>query len=511
MNSQCNKYEDRLSAYLDGRLSPQEMAEIAAHLDACPACSALLEKMRHLEEMAAGVSTDFDNNLMDELSGRINAGVNEIGEIGETPGGRTAKIIPVWYRYAAIAASFAIVFFVGRMAFKETAPDLKRHQMMSAPKMHSPSIYYDVSPEVDKPVPVESESTWIDETAKRISIPSPVETEGSMAQPIADETEPVEEPVLENAAIQSFMDSDDAAVDAGKPTVISKSAATKPSLPQLEDVEQQGSKKGARDKSVEIVSMEEDAEPEAVSSKIAGRITDRKTGEPLRGVAVQIEGTSLGALTDIDGEFIIYEIPPDTYTLVCSSIGYEIVEIADIAVVLDSDSRQDAQMEPMAITSGVAISVSGDRKDLDAKSAFAKPPPEGKSEEAKAGLITIDSLEALYEMAVSGPGKMMAVDGFREDSYAQSASVMRSDKAKSLLDSMESAPRKQKSFMRLESLYLRARANYDLYKQTRDEAYLDNAIKFKSALLEIIGELLEQDEDNSILLDYKSEIERWKF
>ena len=112
MNSQCKKYEDRLSAYLDGQLPHQEMAEIGTHLERCPICSALLEKMRRLNEMAAGVSTDFDDDLMDELSERINAGVNEIGEGGETSGGRTARIIPVWYRYAAIAASFAIVFFV---------------------------------------------------------------------------------------------------------------------------------------------------------------------------------------------------------------------------------------------------------------------------------------------------------------------------------------------------------------------------------------------------------------
>lgn len=38
MNPDCSKYEVLISGYLDGELSPEELAHIEAHLAECPAC-----------------------------------------------------------------------------------------------------------------------------------------------------------------------------------------------------------------------------------------------------------------------------------------------------------------------------------------------------------------------------------------------------------------------------------------------------------------------------------------
>jgi len=43
--------------------------------------------------------------------------------------------------------------------------------------------------------------------------------------------------------------------------------------------------------------------------KIAGRVIDAETGEPLIGVNVIIENTNMGAATDAEGEFFIINIP----------------------------------------------------------------------------------------------------------------------------------------------------------------------------------------------------------
>ena len=49
------------------------------------------------------------------------------------------------------------------------------------------------------------------------------------------------------------------------------------------------------------------------TGKIAGRVMDYKTKEPLIGVNVVIVGTSKGAATDVDGNYFILNIPPGVY------------------------------------------------------------------------------------------------------------------------------------------------------------------------------------------------------
>lgn len=61
----------------------------------------------------------------------------------------------------------------------------------------------------------------------------------------------------------------------------------------------------------------------AQSGSIRGVVTDSETGEPLIGVNVGIEGTSMGAPTDIEGEFLINRVPSGVYNVIASSIGYQ--------------------------------------------------------------------------------------------------------------------------------------------------------------------------------------------
>ena len=50
------------------------------------------------------------------------------------------------------------------------------------------------------------------------------------------------------------------------------------------------------------------------TGKISGTVKDASTNEPLPGCNILIEGTGLGAASNIDGEFFILNIPPGTYT-----------------------------------------------------------------------------------------------------------------------------------------------------------------------------------------------------
>ena len=61
-----------------------------------------------------------------------------------------------------------------------------------------------------------------------------------------------------------------------------------------------------------------------ITGKISGKIIDADTKEVLPGANVQIVGTSMGASTNLDGEFFILNIPPGDYSVRISMMGYGI-------------------------------------------------------------------------------------------------------------------------------------------------------------------------------------------
>lgn len=84
------------------------------------------------------------------------------------------------------------------------------------------------------------------------------------------------------------------------------------------------------------------------SGQIQGTITDSTTGDALAGANVILEGTSLGAATDIKGKFKIINIPADSYTLIVRYIGYKQKEIP-INLVAGTTSEINVSLRSEAI------------------------------------------------------------------------------------------------------------------------------------------------------------------
>ena len=80
------------------------------------------------------------------------------------------------------------------------------------------------------------------------------------------------------------------------------------------------------------------------TGKIAGRVTDAVTGETLPGVNVLIEGTTLGASSDFEGEYSIIGVRPGTYTLVASFVGFATTRVPDVRVNVDLTTDVDFQL-----------------------------------------------------------------------------------------------------------------------------------------------------------------------
>ncbi len=97
------------------------------------------------------------------------------------------------------------------------------------------------------------------------------------------------------------------------------------------------------------------------TGKIVGVITDIKTGEPIIGANVVMQGTVLGAASDIDGAYMILNIPPGIYTLEVSIIGYRPVRYENVRVSIDLTTRIDAALEETALEFGEAVVVTAER------------------------------------------------------------------------------------------------------------------------------------------------------
>ena len=61
----------------------------------------------------------------------------------------------------------------------------------------------------------------------------------------------------------------------------------------------------------------------AQNGSIKGRVFNEKTNEPLEFATVQIQGTTIGSTTDLDGNFIFTGITPGFVRLLVTYVGFE--------------------------------------------------------------------------------------------------------------------------------------------------------------------------------------------
>lgn len=71
-----------------------------------------------------------------------------------------------------------------------------------------------------------------------------------------------------------------------------------------------------------IVALMSSMSANAQTGTITGVVTDTTTGDPLPGVNVIVQGTTLGAASDVDGTFTIRNVPTGTQTIAATFIGF---------------------------------------------------------------------------------------------------------------------------------------------------------------------------------------------
>ncbi len=84
-------------------------------------------------------------------------------------------------------------------------------------------------------------------------------------------------------------------------------------------------------------------------ASVKGKIVDAVTGEPLIGANVAIDGTSLGAASNLDGEYIIHNVPAGTYTVKFIYLGYANLEKTNIQLVAGETYELNVSLKPESI------------------------------------------------------------------------------------------------------------------------------------------------------------------
>ena len=110
------------------------------------------------------------------------------------------------------------------------------------------------------------------------------------------------------------------------------------------------------------------------SGKIAGKITDATTGEELPFVNVMVVGTNYGAASDLEGNYFIINIPPGTYSVRASAIGYNAITVQNVKVSSGFTSTENFKLQSTALELNEEVVVVAQKpliqKDLTASTSI---------------------------------------------------------------------------------------------------------------------------------------------
>lgn len=129
------------------------------------------------------------------------------------------------------------------------------------------------------------------------------------------------------------------------------------------------------------------------SGKIVGVITDAETGEALPGVNVSLDGTTYGAATDVDGYYVILNVPVGTYDVRANFIGYGDKLYTGVRVSANVTTEQNFELAE-AVIEGEAVVVT------------ARKPLVEKNVTQSISLVTSEELE---NIPVRGFNEVMAL------------------------------------------------------------------------------------------------------
>jgi hypothetical protein len=119
----------------------------------------------------------------------------------------------------------------------------------------------------------------------------------------------------------------------------------------------------------------------AGNGKIAGTVKD-VAGKPIPGANVLVEGTRLGGSANTDGNYFVLNVPPGTYDVVVSTVGYERRVYRGVVVFSDRTTELNIELKEAAVELE-AVVIEAERKLVE------------KTQTSTRTVVTQDDIKAL--------------------------------------------------------------------------------------------------------------------
>ena len=83
--------------------------------------------------------------------------------------------------------------------------------------------------------------------------------------------------------------------------------------------------------------------------RVTGRVVNATTQQPIQGAVVQLEGTTLGTMSDATGSFDLPVVPPGIYSLSARAVGFAPYVMSDVVVGSGKPLTVRVELAPQAI------------------------------------------------------------------------------------------------------------------------------------------------------------------
>ncbi|MBI1806055.1 MAG: TonB-dependent receptor [Ignavibacteria bacterium] len=104
-----------------------------------------------------------------------------------------------------------------------------------------------------------------------------------------------------------------------------------------------------------LLSLLETTAYAGTTGKISGQVVDKESREPLIGANIIVEETPYGGVSDIEGNYTILNVPPGTYAVKISMVGYAPLVVSDVRVYIDQTTKVNVELQPQAVEVGEIV------------------------------------------------------------------------------------------------------------------------------------------------------------
>ncbi len=299
--------EGTIHAWIDGELSPEQGGEIAAHVAECPECSAMVAEARGLVAASTRILT-----ALDDVPGGVVPSVPDIAP---------AQIVRRrWYQRTDVRAAAALLLVAGTsLVVVQRGADSSASRATLATDDRGHPTQAAVAEAAAAGSATGNQQVMVDAAPTSAFIPAP-----GLAKPAAPESRMSGDPSRRAEEKSGF--------GVPKAQIAQANAMADAESPRLQarDESRMLKEEASRKRAADVASAQpasplaragvaaspivaapaEDRLGEKGSGVVQGRVIDKQSGKALPGAQVLVEGTTLDASTDKDGNFKIANVPP---------------------------------------------------------------------------------------------------------------------------------------------------------------------------------------------------------